>query len=114
MIRQAERDRIKRSLPDEVEPVSSSSADFETMQSGETEEARKRFQAITPPLASWPAAVRRFAPATSQIGAATDMAVETGSELADSASPLHTGASAYFLAWLLSGCRKTRQRFASA
>jgi hypothetical protein len=85
-----DRDRAKRSLPDEIDPDSPNPSSFANMQSGETEnpEGEAGDQSTISKLASEGSEALRAASdaVTSQVGAATSVAMEKGSELATTAS----------------------------
>ena len=83
-----ERDRARRSLPDEIDPDSASSSSFAGAQPGETENRESGDQSTLGRLASEGSEALRSASdaVTSQVGAATSVAMEKGSELATTAS----------------------------
>jgi hypothetical protein len=85
-----ERDRARRSLPDEIEPESPNASGFSGTQSGEIEnrEGEADDQSTLGRLASEGSEALRAASdtVTSQVSAATSVAMEKGSELANTAS----------------------------
>jgi hypothetical protein len=85
-----ERDRPRRSLADEINPESSTPSSFTGVQSGEAEnpEGETGDQSTLSRLASEGSEALRAASdtVTSQVSAATSVAMERGSELANTAS----------------------------
>jgi hypothetical protein len=85
-----ERDRARRSLPDEIEPEWPNPSGFSGTQSGEMEnrEGEAGDQSTLGRLASEGSEALRAASdtVTSQVSAATSVAMEKGSELANTAS----------------------------